>query len=316
MSRPTILDIAAAENGTKESPPNSNKTRYGQWYGLNGEKWCAIFVSFVYHHAGHHMDAIDTSNGYQSCQSGFNFWKRKNRLTKDPQPGDVVLFDWTGDGHSDHTGIFVKWLDDGKTKFQAWEGNTAQGNDSDGGQVMLRERSRTTVAAFATPLVLDEFGAPNFSDNSENLQRGDMRSAVTVLQKLLHDLDFKITVDGDFGPGTEAAVKDFQQKHSLPVTGVVTPEVLGVIQEEAAMPSVAVKKFTSGAFIKKGSSGSVVLSIQQALNANGADPKIDENGVFDNDTLTAVKAFQQKNSLGVDGIVGPKTFHALGITSF
>src|SRR5436190_16166283 len=90
MSRQSIIDTAAAENGTKESPANSNKTKYGQWYGLDGEKWCAIFISFVYHHAGHPLEAIDRPKGYQSCQSGFNFWKRKNRFITDPSL--VILF--------------------------------------------------------------------------------------------------------------------------------------------------------------------------------------------------------------------------------
>ena len=122
MSRQSIIDTATAENGTKESPANSNKTKYGKWYGLDGVKWCAIFVSFVYDKAGYPLEAIDRPKGYQSCQSGFNFWKRNNRITKDPQPGDIVLYDWSGDGICDHTGIFVKWLDAAKTKFHAWEG--------------------------------------------------------------------------------------------------------------------------------------------------------------------------------------------------
>ena len=145
MSRQSIIDTAAAEDGTKESPANSNKTKYGQWYGLDGEKWCAIFVSYVYNKAGYPLEAIDRPKGYQSCQSGYNFWKAKNRFTKNPQAGDIVLYDWTNDGHCDHTGIFLKWLDTDKTRFESWEGNTAQGNDSDGGQVMLRERKRTMV---------------------------------------------------------------------------------------------------------------------------------------------------------------------------
>jgi len=52
MSRQSITDIAQAENGTKESPADSYKTKYSVWYGLKGQKWCAIFVSWVYHHAG------------------------------------------------------------------------------------------------------------------------------------------------------------------------------------------------------------------------------------------------------------------------
>jgi len=313
MSRQSIIDTAAAENGTKESPANSNKTKYGQWYGLDGEKWCAIFVSFVYHHAGHPLEEIDRPKGYQSCQSGFNFWRKKKRFTNAPQPGDIVLFDWTGDDHCDHTGIFVKWLDADKTKFQSWEGNTAQGNDSDGGQVMLRERRRTAVAAFVTPLALNSEPIPD-EDGDDTLKKGDMGASVAVLQKLLHDLDFKITVDGDFGKETETIVKTFQQNHSLAVTGVVTPSVLGMIQEEASMPDVPAKKFTSGAFIKKGDSGTAVVSIQQELNEAGAKPSINEDGVFGNDTLTAVKAFQKSKNLKADGIVGPATFAALGIT--
>jgi peptidoglycan hydrolase-like protein with peptidoglycan-binding domain len=77
---------------------------------------------------------------------------------------------------------------------------------------------------------------------------------------------------------------------------------------------VAEKKFTSGAFIKKGDSGSAVVSIQKALNKLGAKPALDEDGVFGNDTQKAVKAFQTKKKLQVDGIVGPATFAALGIT--
>jgi peptidoglycan hydrolase-like protein with peptidoglycan-binding domain len=313
MSRQSIIDTAAAENGTKESPANSNKTKYGQWYGLDGEKWCAIFVSFVYHHAGHPLEEIDRPKGYQSCQSGFNFWKKKKRFTNQPEPGDIVLFDWTGDDHCDHTGIFVQWLDAGKTKFQSWEGNTAQGNDSDGGQVMLRERRRTAVAAFVTPLALDSNPIQD-GDDDDTLRKGDMGASVTVLQKMLHDLSFKITVDGDFGNETENIVKTFQQKHSLAVTGIVTPSVLGVIQEEVSMPNVPVKKFTSGAFIKKGDSGTAVVSIQHELNRAGANPQVDEDGVFGNDTLTAVKKFQKSKNLKADGIVGPVTFAALGIT--
>ena len=313
MSRQSIINTATAENGTKELPANSNRTKYGKWYGLDGEKWCCIFVSWVYAQAGHPMEPIDRPKGYQSCQSGFNFWQRKNRFTKNPKPGDVVLYDWSGDGHCDHTGIFAAWLDDAKTRFQAWEGNTAQGNDSDGGQVMLRERRKTTVAAFVTPFALDNNETVD-TGGGNILKKGDRGSAVTALQKLLHDLKFNVTVDGFFGSETEGIVKAFQQQHSLRQTGIVTPEILGAIQEEAVRPPVPIKKFTSGSFLKKGAGGMVVLEIQQALNAHHANPKVDEDGVFGNGTVTAVKAFQEKNNLQADGVVGPATFAALGIS--
>lgn len=311
MSRQSIIAIAASQDGIVESPPNSNKTKYGKWYGLDGVKWCCIFVSWVYDQAGHHLEKVDTANGYQSCQSGFIFWKRNGCIVKEPQSGDIVLYDWGGDGICDHTGIFLKWIDAAKTAFQAWEGNTEIGNNSDGGRVMLRSRKRSLVRAFVTPKALNEAMAPPHDDN---LQNGDTGSNVTVLQKMLFDLDFKIKADGDFGAGTEEIVRQFQQKHNLPVTGIVTPELFGLIQEEASLPNVPGKKFTTGSYLRKGDGGDAVVQIQQALNAKGADPKIDEDGVFGNGTVRAVKAFQQKNGVDDDGIVGPSTFAKLEIT--
>ncbi|MBS1511133.1 MAG: peptidoglycan-binding protein [Bacteroidetes bacterium] len=310
MSRQTIIDTAASQNGTVESPPNSNKTKYGKWYGLDGVKWCAIFVSWVYDHAGHHMERIDTVNGYQSCQSGYNFWKRNGCLVKDPQPGDVVLYDWGGDGVCDHTGIFVQWVDAEKTMLMAWEGNTEQGNDSDGGRVMLRQRKRSLVKAFATPKVLS--GATGTTD-AEFLQTGDAGSDVAALQSMLLGLGYVVKVDGIFGPGTENAVKAFQQKQKLQVTGIVTTEVMGAIEEENSMPKVPGKKFSSGSYLRKGDSGSAVLSLQEALNARNTDPHVEEDGVFGTVTQKALKAFQQLANLDVDGIAGPATFHALGM---
>ena len=59
---------------------------------------------------------------------------------------------------------------------------------------------------------------------AEGLRRGDYGTAVTDMQKLLLMWDQaclpKCGADGDFGGETERAVKDFQNTHDLPVTGV------------------------------------------------------------------------------------------------
>jgi len=313
MSRENIIAVAAAQDGIKESPAGSNKTKFGEWYGLNGVKWCAIFVSYVYDHALHPLEAIDTAKGYQSCQSGYNYWKRNGRIVKEPQMGDIVLYDWQGNGVCDHTGIFVKWLDDAKTTFQAWEGNTEYGNDSDGGKVILRTRKKSLVRAFVTPQALGDL--QQSPANNDQLEKGDTGSNVTALQKTLYDLGFKITVDGIYGNETESVVKDFQHKNGLQQTGIVTSELYGMMQEELTKPNISNKKITTGSYIRKGDSGTVVLMIQQALNSKNSQPHLQENGVFEASTLAAVKWFQNQNGLDVDGIVGPKTFAALGITN-
>jgi hypothetical protein len=187
MSRANIIEIASAENNVKEHPAGSNNQKYGEWYGLNGVKWCAIFVSYVYDRAGHPLGRVETPKGYHYCQGGYNYWKSKGELTKSPRQGDIVLYDWKGDGHCDHTGIFDSWKDLTKKVFFAWEGNTEQGNDSDGGKVMRRERSVGLVKAFVSPRVLNDFVPVALDDK---IKIGDSGADVSFVQKLLWELKF------------------------------------------------------------------------------------------------------------------------------
>ena len=139
-----IIDIAVKEIGTIESPKDSNKTKYGQWFGLDGVAWCAIFVSWVYHHAGTKIRNMGWSKGFAGCQDGFQKFKKLGWVTKNPIEGDIVFFDWNGDGRYDHVGIFNKWID--KDTFSTIEGNTSLTNQSNGGQVMARVRKNKNVA--------------------------------------------------------------------------------------------------------------------------------------------------------------------------
>jgi peptidoglycan hydrolase-like protein with peptidoglycan-binding domain len=90
--------------------------------------------------------------------------------------------------------------------------------------------------------------------------------------------------------------------------------LFGLLEEEDSLPNVPGKKFTTGSYLQKGASGQAVLEVQQALNVQGANPKVDEDGVFGNSTAKAITAYQQQNGLDVDGIAGPDTFAKLGIT--
>lgn len=61
--------------------------------------------------------------------------------------------------------------------------------------------------------------------------------------------------------------------------------------------------------VKSGSTGNDVKWVQTKLNENGASLKVD--GIFGAATLNAVLAFQKKQGLVVDGIVGVKTIAEL-----
>lgn len=61
----------------------------------------------------------------------------------------------------------------------------------------------------------------------------------------------------------------------------------------------------------QGNRGGIVTIIQQQLNKRGASPRLAEDGIFGPATRAAVVAFQRRNGLLVDGVVGPQTWGAL-----
>ena len=68
------------------------------------------------------------------------------------------------------------------------------------------------------------------------------------------------------------------------------------------------------ALSKYGSRGQEVRTIQDKLKRWGYYTG-NVDGIYGSQTVSAVKKFQQKNGLSVDGIAGPKTLTAMGITS-
>ena len=66
------------------------------------------------------------------------------------------------------------------------------------------------------------------------------------------------------------------------------------------------------ALSKYGSTGSEVRTIQDKLKRWGYYTG-NVDGIYGSLTVAAVKKFQQKNGLAVDGIAGPKTLNAMGI---
>lgn len=151
-----IVEAAAKEVGEKELPANTNKTKYGKWFGWDGVAWCAIFVSWCYDQAGFPLKGLGFARGMAGCQTGVSTFRKRQELTLAPVEGDIVFFDWNGDSRYDHVGIFVKWIEEGET-FETIEGNTSFTNQSNGGMVMRRKRNfHPTKTIFAHPKILDK----------------------------------------------------------------------------------------------------------------------------------------------------------------
>jgi len=148
MSRERIIQIATQEIGITELPANSNLTKYGKWFGLDAQPWCAIFCSWVYDQAGHPMEALGFSRGFASVPMALEKWQK----ITEPKAGDLVIFDWNRDKSPDHVGLFVEWLDKTAGTFETIEGNTSVSNNSNGGAVMKRQRNMAFVESFLKPL--------------------------------------------------------------------------------------------------------------------------------------------------------------------
>jgi len=137
------LEKAQAEIGYKENPANSNRNKYGEWYNMDGVPWCAIFCTWSDQLSGSPSVSFVRGQRYSYVPYVVNDARLGMyglAITSDPQPGDLVCYDWSWDGEFDHIGIFENWVNE--TQFEAVEGNTSTSDNSNGGQVMRRSRNR------------------------------------------------------------------------------------------------------------------------------------------------------------------------------
>lgn len=121
-----------------------------------------------------------------------------------------------------------------------------------------------------------------------------------------------VTIDSDFGEITEAAVKAFQQSCKIEVDGIVGPETKAKLVENSG--SIFTDNRCPYQFlprmVRKGCKGQDVGAVQWRLkNIYGYNIEVDLD--FGPATFVAVKDFQSKCGLEVDGIVGPATKVAL-----
>ncbi len=113
---------------------------------------------------------------------------------------------------------------------------------------------------------------------------------------------YRGAIDAISGPGTVAAVRDFQRREGLPVTGLAnarTRKALGPL----GRPLFGARTLHRGAF------GWDVAVLQFLLVRQGINVPV--NAYFDGPTLRGVRLMQRRLGVRRDGVVGPNTFTAL-----
>lgn len=152
------------------------------------------------------------------------------------------------------------------------------------------------------------------------------KSHIRELQRYLHGISYHnpriplIIPDGYFGKETETAVRAFQREYGLRETGTANSEtwnkIVEVYCELISRLPVALDVFPSpGYILRKGESGFLVYIIQVMLNqirmVYEIFPEIEINGIYDNATANAVKAFQEISNLNTTGNINRQTWNHL-----
>lgn len=199
--------------------------------------WCDMYQTYVARHAPAmpiiprgdraytpwHAADFDGLNAAYSGSAG--------NIVKFAKPGAVIFFDWAGENTVaavDHVGMVVRNLGDGRLI-------TVEGNTSD--TCALRVRGPDVIAVIGVPAYVTAAPPPvkPVADPwpygpGVLMRKGWMASAgVRKVQTELNGQGYKprLSVDGDFGAKTEAAVKWYQRTHKLAVDGVVGPKTWG-----------------------------------------------------------------------------------------
>ena len=221
-----FLKIVKNEVGYKEG--KNNATKYGHWYGLDNNPWCAMFVSWCANKAGISTDIIPK---YAGCGTGYKWFKNKKQIYSSPEVGDIVFYKPTKIGAtSSHTGIVIEVTD---TYVYTVEGNA--GTNTDGVYRMCHYKNYSKFLGFGRP----KYAGNTYSGNFPTLpsrgyfKKGDTGSNVKLLQQLLNWLnDDKLVVDGIIGNKTINSVKKFQKNtNGLVVDGLFGKKSLAKAKE-------------------------------------------------------------------------------------
>ena len=167
------------------------------------------------------------------------------------------------------------------------------------------------------------------------LRQGSTGSAVFTLQRQLNRIakDYPFLgqrkADGVFGPKMTATVKAFQKQFNLTADGVVgrstwykisyiyvSVKDLAELTSEGETASGTLSDGTwNGTTLRQGSTGAAVEQLQFWLNTlaqyEPALPSVAVDGIFGSGTAAAVRAFQRRYGLTVDGVVGRTTWEQL-----
>ena len=161
-------------------------------------------------------------------------------------------------------------------------------------------------------------------DSYDTLSRSNRyKAAVIPLQRRLKALGYLSgSADGYFGSNTYRAVRNFQSRNGLSVTGVADSGTQQLLYSSSARPASGSSSSGSGSstgyrLLYWGCRGDAVKRLQQALIDAGYKSYVrSADGIYGQWTYDAVRAYQKDVGLSVDGIAGRNTQNKLYGTKY
>ena len=204
-------------------------------------------------------------------------------------------------------GIFGSGTQRAVREFQANNGLTVTGRADDVTQKLLYSSAAKPAGTGA-------------SGSYTTLARSSRYSSqVVTLQRRLKALGYLAgAADGYFGSQTYRAVRSFQSRNGLSVTGIADPDTQKLLYSAAAKAAsgTTVPEDTGYRLLYWGCRGDAVKKLQQALLDAGYKQVRVADGIYGQWTYDAVRAYQKDNGLAVDGIAGKNTQNKLYGTSY
>jgi hypothetical protein len=257
-TRDQIVRTAMSFNGTGNGQGYNHANPFSADLGRPPEAWCGDFVTDIYKRAQIPLPPMQDGfrTGFAYCPAAVHYGRahRATRYSWQAEPGDIVLFDWKGDGIADHTEIATGYQDgvlftiggnsaastvdgyhgEGGVHRHRWTAPSGQGNDE-----ILVVIDTAKVVRFGGPAHLTKPGtAPPAEPRLLMLKSPMMTGAdVRAVQQALDQRNHAgLNTDGAYGPLTRDAVLNWQRRAHLEADGIVGPQTRTSLGLSASMP--------------------------------------------------------------------------------
>lgn len=269
--RDRIIEIAIGELGYKEG--YNNDTKYGEWYGMNNQPWCAMFVSWCAAQAC----LSDIIPKFASCTVGYRTFESMGESTRNhitPKKGDIIFFKWQEDGTPDHVGL-VEYVENGRV-------HTIEGNRADKVARWDYDLNSSQIYGYSLP-AYDDDPTP-------------VPGKVETKEDVINYISSRYCFDKDWVARDtfNAMIQAFQVDTGCEVDGIIGNETKTAMKNN---------------IVREGMSGALAELVQCALIMN--NHPVSGFGMIDTDSGNEIANFQREKGLEDDRIVGINTWQKL-----